>query len=164
MLRRFWVTLYCRGRIVDSLNFPQYEFKTRLLGGKPAIFDEIRKKWVPLLPEEWVRQHTIHFLIREKGFPAGLLSIEKGFEYQGRPQRADIVAYNRMGEALLMVECKAPSVKIEQEVFDQAARYNRVIRAAYLFVTNGLQHYCCEIDWVAQRYQFVEDIPAYDAP
>ncbi len=115
------------------------------------------------MPEEWVRQHALQFLLQEKGFPAGLISIEKGFQYQGMQQRADIVAYNRQGEALLMVECKAPSVKIEQAVFDQAARYNRVIRAAYLYVTKGLQHYCCKIDWAANSYTFVEDLPVYEA-
>jgi type I site-specific restriction endonuclease len=148
---------------LDPLNFPLYDIKTRELEGKRVIFDVVRRKWVPLLPEEWVRQHAVQYLLQEKGYPAGLLSIEKGFHFQGMPQRADIVAYNRQGEAVLMVECKAPAVQIEQAVFDQAARYNRVIRAGYLFVTNGLQHYCCQIDWAAQRYQFVDDIPAYDA-
>lgn len=148
---------------LDTLNFPDYHLDIRNTGNRSAIFDVVRKKWVPLLPEEWVRQHALQFLLQEKRFPAGLISIEKGFQYQGMPQRADIVAYNRQGEALLMVECKAPSVKIEQAVFDQAARYNRVIRAAYLYVTNGLQHYCCKIDWAANSYTFVEDLPAYEA-
>lgn len=148
---------------MHKLNFPNYGLEIRESAGQLAVFDVIRKKWVPLLPEEWVRQHAVQFLVHEKGFPAGLISIEKGFKYQGMQQRADIVAYNRRGEALLMVECKAPSVQIGQAVFDQAARYNRVIRAAYLYVTNGLQHYCCKIDWAANSYTFVEDLPAYEA-
>ena len=146
---------------LEPLNFPSYDLDIKEQAGKPVVFDEVRRKWVLLLPEEWVRQHVIQFLLRERGYPVGLMAVEKGFQYQGMPQRADIVAHDRQGTPVLMVECKAPGIKIEQTVFDQAARYNQVIRAKYLFVTNGLQHYCCKIDWRSRQYQFVETVPRF---
>lgn len=148
-------------RYVDSLDFPAYPFQIEERAGKLFVLDPVRRKWVPLLPEEWVRQHVMQFLIREKGFPAGLLAVEKGFQFQGMPRRADVIAYDRNGEPALMVECKAPDVPIDQAVFDQIARYNRVIRARYLFVTNGVRHYCSKIDWEARTHRFIDTVPAF---
>ena len=127
------------------------------------IFDTLRKKWLALLPEERVRQHVIHYLLKEKGVPAGLIGVEKGFQFQGMQRRADLIVHDRKGEAVLMVECKAPDVAISQAVFDQIARYNLVIHATYLFVTNGLQHYCYKIDSDKKRYVFLKELPDYEA-
>lgn len=147
--------------IVQGLNFPDYSLETRLDEGDPLIFDPVRKKWVALQPEEWVRQHVVHFLRAEKHFPDGLITIEQGFDYQGMPRRADLVAHGRDGRPVLLVECKAPDVPIDQSVFDQVALYNQVIRARYLFVTNGLTHYCSKIDWVRRRYEFIDEVPDF---
>ena len=113
------------------------------------------------MPEEWVRQHVIQFLHSECEVPMGLMAIEKGFRYQNMPRRADIIVHDRKGVPALMVECKAPNVTVDQGVFDQVARYNRVVRARYLFVTNGLQHYCSKIDWRDQNYLFVDTVPHF---
>ncbi len=143
------------------LKFPSYDFKVQDRGGSAVVFDAVREKWIPLLPEEWVRLHTVQYLIKEKGVPAGLIGIEKAFKYKGMQRRADVIVHDRQGRPVLMVECKAPSVKIDQSVFDQVARYNLVIHARYLFVTNGLQHYCCEVDREKKAYTFLEDLPDY---
>ena len=143
------------------LNFPEYPLQTKEESGKVLVFDPVRTSWVALLPEEWVRQHVIFFLINDKQYPKGLLSIEKGFSFQGRTNRADVVAYDRTGNPALMVECKAPDVRIEQSVFDQIARYNQVIRARYLYVTNGLQHFSFRINWDRHQYERIESIPDF---
>ncbi|MFK7848076.1 MAG: type I restriction enzyme HsdR N-terminal domain-containing protein [Rhodothermales bacterium] len=147
---------------MQSLKFPPYQFEIREEEERTLILDSLRKKWIPLLPEEWVRQHMIQYLISEKGVPAGLIGIEKGFLFQGMQRRADMIVHDRQGSPVLMVECKAPSVKIEQAVFDQIARYNLVIHAKYLFVTNGLQHYCYMIDVDQKQYVFIKELPAFE--
>lgn len=147
---------------VSTLNFPAYQFETRPAGERVLILDELRKKWLQLTPEEWVRQHVVRYLIEEKGTPAGLIGIEKGFQFQKMQRRADIIVHNRSGQPVMMVECKAPTVKLDQDVFDQIARYNMVIRAQYLYVTNGLQHYCYKIDSKSNRYGFVKELPAFE--
>ncbi|MDX1548816.1 MAG: type I restriction enzyme HsdR N-terminal domain-containing protein [Rhodothermales bacterium] len=145
------------------LNLPAYAFRTREQGGRAMIFDPVRRKYVRLTPEEWVRQHFVQFLIREQGVPAALVAIEMGFTYQGMGRRADVVVHDRRGRPLLMVECKAPSVEIRQAVFDQVARYNKVVQARYLVVTNGLVHYCYVPDYEAGAYHFLDALPAYEA-
>lgn len=147
---------------LEPLAFPQYPLQIEAGEDKTVVFDPIRKKWVLLLPEEWVRQHVIQYLMRDRGYPDGLIAIEKGFAYQGMPQRADVIAYDRKGSPALLVECKAPHIAVDQSVFDQVARYNQVIRARYLYVTNGLQHYCSEIDWRAQKYHFRDAVPLFE--
>ncbi len=144
-----------------NLNLPPYGFQTRTRGGKEEIFDPLRRKYVRLTPEEWVRQHFAQFLIRERGVPAGLLAVEKAFTYQGMARRADLVAHDRQGRPLLMAECKAPEVPISQATFDQVARYNKVLAAPYLVVTNGLKHYCCRIRRAEGTYRFLSELPAY---
>lgn len=126
------------------------------------IFDKLRKKWMPLLPEEWVRQHVVEYLVQEKKVPAGLIGVEKGFLFQGMQRRADLIVHDREGKPAMMVECKAPSVTLEQAVFDQIARYNLVIHARYLYVTNGLQHYCYKVDGDRKKYVFLKELPAFD--
>jgi hypothetical protein len=114
-----------------------------------------------LTPEEWVRQHFIKFLITDKQFPAALMQIEGGLSLNQTKKRSDILIYNQLGEKLMVVECKAPSVNITQATFDQAARYNSVYKARWLVITNGLNHYYAQIDHDKQGFTFVEDMPIY---
>lgn len=149
-------------RSVKQLAFPAYEFEIKEDGDRLMIFDSLRKKWIPLLPEEWVRQHMVQYLLNQKSVPAGLIGVEKGFQFQGMQRRADLIVHDRQGSAILMVECKAPEISLSQKVFDQIARYNLVIHATYLFVTNGLQHYCYKIDRDQKRYVFLKELPDYE--
>ena len=146
-----------------TLNLPAYDIRTREQGDKQSIYDPIRSRYVRLTPEEWVRQHFVQYLIQEQGVPRGLIAIEQSFTFQGMQRRADILVHDRQGQPLLMAECKAPRVPISQDAFDQVARYNRVVDAPYLAVTNGLEHYCCRIDRAAHAYTFLEALPPYDA-
>lgn len=146
---------------MEPLNLPKYQFSISDSEGKPKIFDRIRKKKVTLTPEEWVRQNFIMFLIEDKGYPASLIGIETKVNINGLSQRADIVVYNRLGRPMLIVECKAPSVKITQEVFAQASRYNITLQTRLICVTNGLQHYCALLDKDRANYNFLEEIPSY---
>ena len=147
---------------MQSLNFPPYDIETRHDADREWVFDPIRKQWVVLLPEEWVRQHVLVFLMQDRQVPAGLIAVEKGFSYQGKPYRADIIVHDRQGKAALMIECKAPDVAISQAAFDQVATYNQVIRARYLYVTNGLLHFCSKIDWSRQTYEFISSVPGFE--
>lgn len=147
---------------MEHLNLPPYPFEVRGVGETQTIFDPIRRKYVALTPEEWVRQHFVQYLVTDLGYPKGLLAIEKGFRYEGMPRRADVVAYGRDGRPFLMAECKAPDVEIRQAAFDQVARYNTVVGAPYLVVTNGRVHYCCAIDRAAHTYRFLDAIPPFD--
>ena len=144
------------------LNLPAYEFHQRHVGETRMIFDPLRKKYVKLTPEEWVRQHFVQFLIQERGVPKALIASEMAFTYQGMARRADVVVHDRRGKPLLMVECKAPEVEITQAAFDQVARYNKVVQARYLVVTNGIDHYCCALDHEAHAYRFLDDLPPYE--
>jgi hypothetical protein len=146
---------------MQALNLPPYEFRTKKENRNLRIFDEVRKKYVALTPEEWVRQHFIMYLIKEKQVPASLIILEKKIIMNSMSRRPDILIHDRQGKAIMIVECKAPEVKISQDTFDQVARYNSVIRVPYLVVTNGLQHYCCRMDYDNSSYDFLEDIPAY---
>jgi hypothetical protein len=143
------------------LNLPVYFFKTKSDGQITKIFDTIRRKYVTLTPEEWVRQNFIQYLISEKKYPATLLAIEMPIRYNTLKKRGDIVAFNNHGAQVLMVECKAPEVRITQQVFDQIARYNLSLNIKYLVVTNGLEHYCCQMDHEKKSYLFLENIPDY---
>jgi hypothetical protein len=148
--------------VVESLNLPTYQFRTTENDGTPSIYDPLRDRYVRLTPEEWVRQHFLQYLIQELDVPAGLVGVEAAFQYQGQPRRADIIAHDRQGAPLLLVECKAPRVSIGQDAFDQCAQYNIVLEAPYLVVTNGLTHYACAIDFDDESYTFLDDLPAYD--
>ena len=116
-----------------------------------------------LQPEEWVRQNFIQFLIHEKGFPASLIAIEKGLKLHELQKRADIVIYDKGLKPIVLIECKAPKIKINQEVFEQVARYNMVFKVPYLIVTNGLEHYCAKVDLSANSFQFLKELPNYKA-
>ncbi|HKL87494.1 MAG TPA: type I restriction enzyme HsdR N-terminal domain-containing protein [Salinibacter sp.] len=148
---------------MESLNLPAYEFRTTEQDGKRQIYDPVRQTYVRLTPEEWVRQHFVQYLTQELGVPGGLVAIESTFRYQDQPWRADVVVHDRQGDPLLLVECKAPSVSIRQDAFDQGARYNLVLGAHYLVVTNGQVHYACRVDTASGDYAFLDDLPDYGA-
>lgn len=146
---------------MQELNFPKFSFRFKNSENKLAIFDEIRKKFVVLQPEEWVRQHCVHYLIQLKKYPKSLINVEKMLKLNNLTKRYDIVIFNPDGSIELIVECKAPNVAITQDTFDQIARYNLVLKAKYLMVTNGLNHYYCQMDYNNQSYKFLETIPNY---
>lgn len=148
---------------MQALRFPNYHFRFKSNENKRLIFDEIRKKFVVLTPEEWVRQHVVKFLISEKKYPKLHINVEKQLVLYGTKKRYDIVVFNSDGTIEIIVECKAPNVAIAQDTFDQIARYNMVTKATYLMVTNGQAHYYCQLDFDAERYQFLEELPAYTA-
>lgn len=144
---------------MQPLDFPKYQFRFKSSENKTFIFDEIRKKFIVLTPEEWVRQHVIQFLISEKNYAKSLINVEKQLKVKNTIKRYDVVVYNTDGSIFLIVECKAPSVQINQQTFDQIARYNLVADAAYLMVTNGLNHYYCQLDYENEMYVFFKDLP-----
>ena len=148
---------------LQPLNLPPYPFKISDKNGALTLFDETRKKHIIITPEEWVRQHFVQYLINQKQYPKSLIKLEGGLKLHGMAKRSDIVVFSPAGEKILMVECKAPSVKIDQKVFDQIARYNMTHQIALLAVTNGLQHYCCRIDFGNGTYKFIEELPVYAA-
>ncbi len=145
--------------IMQQLNLPSPEFRIRNTGGKTEIFDGIRKKYVALTPEEWVRQHFIGYLVNDRKIPASLISVEASLKYNRLRKRSDIVVWNNLGKARMIVECKAPEVRITQDVFDQVAIYNMTLDVPYLVVTNGLEHFACHIDRKNSSYEFLKDIP-----
>lgn len=144
---------------MQKLNLPICQFRLKEQGNKKQIFDAVRKKFVALTPEEWVRQHFVHFLISQQKISAGHIAIELPVNVNGLSQRADIVVHNRQGRAAMIIECKAPSVAINKAVFDQAARYNMPLNVKYVVVTNGLQHYCAELTGTAGQYRLLNFIP-----
>lgn len=147
---------------LQPLNLPSFDVRVRETeDGKPGIFDIIRKKYVTLTPEEWVRQHFIHFMINSLGFPASLIVVEAALTYNRMRKRFDAVAYGPAGKPLLILECKAPAVTITQAVFDQAAMYNMTLKVNYLLVTNGMTHYACRIDHQAGTFSFLDSMPRF---
>jgi len=147
---------------VQQLNFPTYTFRFKNSENKLSIFDDIRKKFIVLTPEEWVRQHCINFLIVEKKYPKSLINVEKELFINGRKKRYDIVVFNSNGSINILIECKAPKIPITQKTFDQIAQYNLTLKANLLMVTNGLDHYYCQMDYRNERYQFLKEIPEYN--
>jgi hypothetical protein len=147
--------------MLQPLQLPPYPFKNTEDNGKLTLFDDIRKKHILLTPEEWVRQHFVQYLINQKGYPKSLIKLEGGLKLHGKARRTDIVVFNTKGERILLIECKAPSVKIDQKVFDQVARYNMVHKVALLAVSNGMEHYYCRINFESRDYKFIEELPGY---
>ena len=145
-----------------ALNLPTYSFKIVTKNDKQYIFDILRKKYVALTPEEWVRQHFTRFLLEEKGYPQGLMANEIQVNLNGTRKRCDTVLFKRDLTARMIVEYKAPSVEITQAVFDQITRYNMVLKVDYLVVSNGLHHYCCRISYSDSSYVFLPEIPRYE--
>ena len=146
---------------MQILNFPLYEFRFKNSENKLYIFDIVRKKFVSLTPEEWVRQNTIHFLLQERKYPQSLMNVEKQIQVNQLTKRYDIVVYRSDGSIFLAVECKAPQVKITQQIFDQIARYNMTLKAENLMITNGLHHIFYQTDYVNQKYVFLEELPDF---
>ena len=144
-----------------SLNLPAFDTKITDRNGKKVILDPIRKRYVALTPEEWVRQHFVHFLIAYKEYPLALMANEVLVKLNGTQKRCDTVLYRRDLTARMIIEYKAPHIEISQAVFDQITRYNMVLKVDYLVVTNGIQHYCCLMNYENQSYTFLEDIPNY---
>jgi hypothetical protein len=151
---------------LPRLHFPEYRFKLQRPsdGGQSLkIFDIIRKKYVRLTPEEWVRQHLLHFLVNERNFPQSLISVEKKLLINNLEKRTDVVIYSTSMRPLILAECKAPSVPVTQDVFDQAARYNMTLKVEYFLITNGMETFVCRMDEEKQAYTFLEEIPHYSA-
>lgn len=146
---------------MQQLNLPEYNATITEKDGKPMIFDNLRRIYVALTPEEWVRQHFIHYLIEQHNYPATLMANETSITLNNTRRRCDTVVYDRTLRPRMIIEYKAPTVKIDSKVFAQISRYNLVLRVDYLVVSNGLQHYCCKMDYANNRYTFMQGIPPY---
>ena len=146
---------------MHKLNLPEIRLRMEERQGKPFVFDEFRRRWVVLTPEEWVRQHFLHYLSGHKGFPRSLIAVEKKVDVNGLSQRFDLLVYDRKGQPLLVGEFKAPAVLVSQQAFDQAVRYNSSLGARYVLVSNGLAHYICRLDFPAGKAEYLGDIPSY---
>jgi type I site-specific restriction-modification system R (restriction) subunit len=150
-----------KNQAMEKLNLPEYVFRTKTEIEKTYIFDAIRKKFVVLTPEEWVRQNFIKYLISEKKYPESLMAVEKQIMVNKNQRRFDLLIYLRNGQPHLIAEFKAPGVKITQETFDQVVRYNMSLRVERVVVSNGLQHFACEIDYVKNSYSYLPEIPVF---
>ena len=146
---------------MPQLNLPNAVLKTKLVEGTTQVFDAVRKKYLVLTHEEWVRQQFIHYLNLEKKYPLGLMGVEQMVKYNEQSTRADIVLYTNEGKPNMIVECKAPKVKITQDAFNQIAKYNFKLRVDFLVVTNGMRHFCCAMDYESNKITFLEEIPSY---
>ena len=145
--------------VLPTLNLPPVNFRFSAEGQSKQIFDFVRKKFVSLTPEEWVRQHFLHFMINEKKYPASLMGVEMLVRVNELSQRADIVVYQNDGKPWLIVECKNTNIAITQEIFYQIARYNLTLQVPYLVITNGLEHYCLFFN--GKDFEYLDDLPAY---
>ena len=143
------------------LNLPEYEINVVERDGKRMIFDFLRRKYVALTPEEWVRQHFTNFLVSQKGYPKTLLANEAQLQIGDKHLRCDTVLYNKEMQPLMIVEYKAPQIQLQQKTFDQIAAYNLLLHADFLVVSNGLQHYCCQMVYEQRTYRFLTEIPDY---
>jgi len=145
-----------------KLNLPDYPIKTKKEKDLVWIFDQCRRKFVVLTPEEWVRQHFLNYLIYDLNYPKALIKVESGLKVNKMDKRTDIMVYNRQAKPFLLVECKSAEVALSGKVFDQLSVYNKAIRAQYLVITNGIKHYCCGIDYSSNSYHFQDQIPAFE--
>jgi virulence-associated protein VagC len=147
---------------LKQLNLPQYYFRITGKEGNEMILDPLRRKYVKLTPEEWVRQNFIQYLINEGKYPPGLLGIEVMFRFNKLKRRVDILVHDREGKPILIVECKSPEIEIDDKVFEQIATYNMNFKVPYLIVTNGMHHYACKIDHTAMKFDYLLVIPLYE--
>ena len=145
---------------MDNLNLPNYPFRFRTSGQSKEIFDTLRKKYVSLTPEEWVRQHFIKYLSDELKYPPGFISIEKGLLFNDRKKRTDIVVHDSYGKPWMIVECKAPHIKLTENAFYQAASYHLKLEVKYLVITNGLKHFCCKFE--NEKFVFTNSFPGFE--
>ena len=148
---------------LPKLNLPEYSFSVRQTDGKAEIFDIVRKKYVALTPEEWVRQNVVHYLHHTLDYPIELIQVEGSITFNSMPKRCDIVVYNKLLKPLLLVECKKPSVVLSQKTFDQAMIYNMVLQVPYILITNGLQHACFSLEKTSERVVFHNAVPDWQA-
>jgi hypothetical protein len=146
---------------MQKLSFPSYCFRFKNSKNKAAIFDEIRKKFIILTPEEWVRQHVVQYLLQDKGYPKSYINVEKLIKINDMNKRYDVVVYQPDGSIFLLIECKAPEVAISQQTFDQIARYNLTLKAEFLMVSNGVNHYFCQMDFENEKYVFLKELPDF---
>ena len=146
---------------MQRLNLPEYTFRTKTKNGKQLIFDSIRKKFVVLTPEEWVRQNFIQYLKNEKKYPVILMSVEKQIKVNSKQRRFDLLIYSRNGKPHLIAEFKAPNIKITQDAFDQVVRYNMALRVERVIVSNGMQHFACKIDYAKNSFVYLPEIPEF---
>ena len=146
---------------MQALNLPAYNCNIKHSDGNSFIFDPVRKKFVLLTPEEWVRQHFVHYLTAHLAYPKSLISIERGLHYNQLQKRTDLRVYSSEGNPLVLVECKAADVKICAETVKQASVYNQTLKAPYVMLTNGLEHYCWKVDFAASRYEALQEIPGF---
>lgn len=144
-----------------NLIFPSFEYRTKKVDGKTAIFDILRKKFIILTPEEIVRQHLIHFLINHMNYPKSLIAVEDGLKFNRMIKRSDVVVYNRDGSIFLVIECKSTKVKLTQKSMDQLSVYNQHYKASYLALTNGTALYICAIDYESKKVKFIDEFPVY---
>ena len=144
------------------LNLPQYEINITEKDGKRLIFDFLRRKFVALTPEEWVRQHFTHYLVEHKGYPKGLLGNEIELHIGDKKLRCDTLLYNKETQPRMIIEYKAPTIPIQQKTFDQIAAYNLLLKVDFLVISNGREHYCCQMDYEQRQYRFLPDIPDYE--
>ena len=147
---------------MNRLNLPEYSIKIAERNGKKVIFDILRRKYVALTPEEWVRQHVVHFIIEKKGYPQTLIANEVELKIGNKSLRCDSVLYDRNMQPRMIIEYKSPSIELQQKVFNQISTYNLLLKVDYLIVSNGMQHYCCKMDYENHKYVFLEEIPDYE--
>ena len=144
------------------LNLPPYEIRITEKDGKRMIFDFLRRKYVSLTPEEWVRQHFVHYLVDHKGYPKGLLGNEIELQIGDKRMRCDSILYNKVAQPQMIIEYKAPTIALQQKTFDQVSAYNLLLKVDYLVISNGLEHYCCKMDYEANTYHFLPSIPDHE--
>ena len=145
-----------------ELNLPKYEIQLRGTREKPEIFDFLRRRYVKLTPEEWVRQHFEHWLVEHKGYPKGLLGNEIELQVGEKKLRCDSILYDSNAHPVMIIEYKAPTIALSQKVFDQISAYNLLLHVDYLMMSNGIEHYCCQMDYERNCYYFLQDIPDYE--
>lgn len=161
-VQKYLITQSRKILLMVSLNFPRYEFRITIEEkGKQVIFDPVRKKYVALTPEEWVRQHVIQYLAQEKNVPLSLMKVESEIQLLKTKKRFDLAVFDRNGHSLLVAECKSPSIKLTQHVLDQAVRYNMTLQVKYLMLTNGLQHMVCETDPDTGSIRPIKSVPDF---
>ena len=148
---------------MDQLNLPPFDVRVKNVDGHQQIFDVLRRRFVALTPEEWVRQHFVHFLLEHKSYPKGLLCNEIELKVGEKKLRCDTLLYNRALQPQMIIEYKAPHIALTQRVFDQISVYNMLLHVDYLVISNGIRHYCCQMDYAQNRYQFLTDIPNYSS-
>lgn len=147
---------------MDALNLPPYDIKVSEKDGKRLIFDELRRRHVALTPEEWVRQHFVHYLIEHLGYPAGLLANEVELKIGDKRLRCDSILFDKQAHPQMIIEYKAPNIQLTQRVFSQISAYNLLLHVDYLIVSNGMQHICCRMDYEQHSYHFLKEIPTYE--